>query len=340
MIVKKEKSGGVDVYYLSKNITDEEMNKLKNTFVKKSQIDLIIKDDADIYNEDGKLLMRYRKNKLSKKNIDEFYDNVINFAKQVSTNRGSACGSKKKNVMDNPKIMSNILGYMDNFSPKQKYLMNCQNKKINLNVRETRFNADYPDKFQKIIPLIKEIDGYYKKYASSYYSKQRRKANQTNFKIPGTSFTTITTNVNFRTSIHKDSGDDEDGFGNLTVIDRGKYEGAETCFPQYGVGVNVREKDVLFMNVHEWHGNLPMEKKDKDAIRLSIVCYLRMGIWKKTQNISKSEMIKHNLTIKNLRNKNNTKKKLDNTKKIKNNTDKKIKKNNNTKTKKNKAKKK
>jgi len=310
MIIKKERNGNVDVYHVDKNISDEKMDKLQNTFVKKEQIDLIIREDADVYDVDGKLLLRFRKNKLTKKNVDDFYDNVIDFAKNVSTNRGSASGSKEKNVLDNPKIMSNILGYMDSFSPRQKYLMNQQNKKIDLNVRETRFNMDYPDKFKKLVPLIRQIDGYYKKYAPSYYIKQRRKANQTNFKIPGTSFTTITTNVNFRTSIHKDKGDDEEGFGNLTVIDHGKYKGGETCFPQYGVGVDVRRGDVLFMNVHEWHGNLPMEKEGKDVIRLSIVCYLRINIWKKTKGISKVQMAKHNSTIKNLRGggKNNTRK--------------------------------
>lgn len=310
MLIKKEKKGDINVYYVDKNIPDDKMDKLKNTFVKKEQIDFIINDDSDVYDASGNLLLRYRKNKLSKKNVDDFYTNVIDFAKNVSTNRGSASGSKKKNVSDNPKIMSNILGYMDSFSPIQKHLMKLQHKKIDLNVRETRFNMDHPDKFKKLIPMIKQIDGYYKKYAPSYYKKQRIKANQTPFKIPGTSFTTITTNVNFRTSIHKDKGDDEEGFGNLTVIDDGKYTGGETCFPQFGVGVNVRRGDVLFMDVHQWHGNLPMEKEGNDVIRLSIVCYLRINIWKKTKGVSKEKMTKHNLTVKNLRGggKNNTKK--------------------------------
>jgi hypothetical protein len=55
------------------------------------------------------------------------------------------------------------------------------------------------------------------------------------------------------------------------------------------------------MDVHQWHGNLPMKKIDKDAIRLSIVCYLRYNIWVKTKGKSKEFMIKHNKTIKNLR---------------------------------------
>lgn len=46
--------------------------------------------------------------------------------------------------------------------------------------------------------------------------------------IINTAFTTITTNVNFKTRLHKDR--DDEGFGNLIVIEDGKYEGSETCF--------------------------------------------------------------------------------------------------------------
>lgn len=152
---------------------------------------------------------------------------------------------------------------------------------------------DYPDKFKKLVPLVNQIDNYYEKYIPEKYAKQKRKANQTPFRIGNTAFTTITTNVNFQTTLHKDAGDDEEGFGNLTVIAHGKYEGGETCFPQYGVGVNVEPGDVLFMNVHEWHGNLPIKPIDKDAKRLSIVCYLRTGVWSKTARMTKKQMMEH-----------------------------------------------
>jgi hypothetical protein len=301
MLIKKEKKDGITIYHVDKNIPDDKMDKLKNTFVNPSQIQLIIEHDADVYDANGDLLLKFRKNKLTQSNIDAFYDNVIDFAKTPSTNRGSTSGSKLKNIADNPKIMTNILGYMDTFSPKQKFMMKTQGKHIKLRVRETRFNMDYPTEFNKAKSLIQEIDKYYKQYAPEYYKKQKHKADQTNFKIDDTSFTTITTNLNFRTSIHKDKGDDAEGFGNLTVIQRGNYTGGETCFPQYGVGVDVREGDVLFMNVHKWHGNLPMKFENKDALRLSIVCYLRVNVWKNTIGISKQAMIKHNQAVKNLR---------------------------------------
>jgi hypothetical protein len=197
--------------------------------------------------------------------------------------------------------MTNIIGYFDKLSPKQKELMRIQGKKINVTARETRFNMDYPEKFKELLPLIKEIDIYYKKYIPENYSKQIKKAKQTFFRIPTTSFTTLTTNVNLQTTVHLDRGDDNDGFGNLAVIENGKYTGGETCFPQYGIGVDVRTNDILYMDVHEAHGNLPIILEEPDAKRLSIVCYLRKSVWQQTKGKTKKFLISHNKTIKNLR---------------------------------------
>ena len=303
MVIRKEKKGDVDVYYVDKNMSDDAISNLKGTFVKKSQISLIINSDADVYTNDNKLLLKFRKNKLPLNQVDKFYDNVIHYARNnYTSNRGSASGTRKNaNMRTNSKVASNVIGYMDTFSPQQKFLLKKQNRTVKFNVRECRFNMLHPDKYKELIPLVQSIDKYYKKLIPAQFEKQYRKAKQTHFKIANTSFTTITTNVNFRTTMHQDKGDDVEGFGNLTVIERGKYTGAETCLPQYGIGVNVRNGDVLFMDVHEWHGNLPMISESKDATRLSIVCYLRHNVWKNTKGVSRNEMIKHNESVKHIR---------------------------------------
>jgi hypothetical protein len=302
MIIKKEKKGSVTIYHLEKDYDDNQLLKYMNKKIKREHIKTIIDHDADVYNTEGKLLLRFRKNKLSTKNIQEFYDNAIDFALNTSSNRGSATGSKKKNIYENPKVMSNIIGYFDRLSPIQKFIFKKQGKPLPLiQVRETRFLQDYPDKYKKLIPLIKEIDKYYKQFVPEQYAKQKKKANQTPFRISDTAFTTITTNVNYQTTIHTDKGDDIEGFGNLAVIEHGKYTGGETCFPQYGVGVDVRMGDIIYMDVHQPHGNLPIILENKDAKRLSIVCYLRKGIWDKTKGKTKKFMIKHNATMKNIK---------------------------------------
>ena len=283
---------------VSKKFSDNVMNdKIANTFVKPSMIDTIVHEDTDVYTDTGKLLLRFRKGVFSQKHIDDFYENVIKFAMNTSTNRGSATGSKNKNIYDNPKIMTNILGYFDRFPPNYKVSFKKHGIKAPLEVRKCRFNADYPEKYSKLLPLIQDVDHLYKQYTPDYYKRQAAKAEQTHFKIEGTSFTTVTTNVNFRTTIHTDKGDDDEGFGNLVVIEKGRYEGAETCFPQYGLGVDVRTGDVLFMDVHEWHGNLPLKLIDKDAKRLSVVCYLRKNLWLRTKNKSRRFYERHNKTL-------------------------------------------
>jgi hypothetical protein len=301
MIEKKEKKGGLTVYYVDKDYDDAKLSKVLNKKLKRSDIKDIIDDDADVYTTDGKLLLRFRKNKLNKDNIEAFYDNVIDFAVTPTSNRGSASGSKSKNVRDNPKIMSNIIGYFDRLSPQHKFKYKQQGKPLpKITTRETRFVTDYPEKYKKLIPLIKEIDKYYKEYAPENYAKQKKKANQTPYHIADTSFTTVTTNVNYQTTVHTDKGDDPEGFGNLVVIEHGKYNGGETCFPQYGIGVDVRTGDVLYMDVHQPHGNLPVNLESKDAKRLSIVSYLRKNIWDQTKGKTRKFMEKHNKTMKNI----------------------------------------
>jgi len=297
--------------YISKVVDDENMENRANTFVKSDEISQIFNTNVDIYDADThKLLAKFRKKVLKPKELQSFYDATYEFtSKMVTTNRGNTTGSKKRNLRNNPKVKSAILGYFDRWGAKEKMQFRKAGEPIPLEVRETRFSAAHPDKFEKTLPLIKSIDKYYQKMLNKFYKKQRQKADETNFKIPKTSFTTITTNINFQTSIHKDSGDDEEGFGNLAVIEKGSYTGGETCLPQYGIGIDVRQGDLLFMDVHEWHGNLPMVPNSKDAIRMSIVCYLRTKVWERTRNKSKAFQKKHLNSIKAIKMKSQNRKK-------------------------------
>ena len=46
---------------VSKKISDEKMMDLKNTYIKKSQIDTILTHDTIVYPDDGKLLLVFKK---------------------------------------------------------------------------------------------------------------------------------------------------------------------------------------------------------------------------------------------------------------------------------------
>jgi len=301
MIIKTEEKNGIKVYTVKKDFDDATMEKRMNKFLKPDQIKTILDHDADVYTEDGRLLLRFRKNVLPKENIEEFYENIEEFAKNTTGNRGSATGSKKKDLVSNPRVMSNIFGYFDRMAPAQKVIFRKSNFKPAVSVRECRFNQDHPEKYKKTIPLIQDIDKLYAELTPEQYKLQRKKANQTHFKIPNTAFTTVTTNMNYQTTTHTDKGDDEEGFGNLAVIERGEYTGAETCFPQYGIGVDVRTGDILFMDVHQPHSNLPMHKKTEGAVRLSIVCYLRKKVWERTRGKTRRFRDNHNKKMQTMR---------------------------------------
>lgn len=289
-------------YWLGKNMTDEKAAQLVSTFVKPAQIDIILEHDADVYDESGNILLLFRKGILPLTNVTAFYDNTIQFASShVNSNRGIASGKKYKGkdritaLSKTPRVYTNIIGYFDVMPVYYNYMLRQRGVKTALRVRETGFNMTYPDKFKKCIPLIRDIDTLYKKYAPDKYAKQATKARQIppELKIDNTVFTTVTINVNYRTGIHTDKGDDINGFGNLVVIERGKYTGGETCFPQYGIGANVRTGDILFMDVHKLHGNLPVKYLTADAKRMSIVSYLREGMVRATQGITRKKVRQH-----------------------------------------------
>ncbi len=170
--------------------------------------------------------------------------------------------------------------------------------------RLTHFTRTNYDKYKNGLPFIQKIDGMFQKLIPNAYQKQLEQANKKpHLKIPDTCFSTITINRNFRTALHRDAGDYKDGFGNLTVIERGKYHGGYTIFPQFGVGVDVRSTDFVAMDVHQWHSNSPIYETEEDKqfnetldeafkdnpdvgtvgiyekyTRLTFVCYLREKI--------------------------------------------------------------
>lgn len=276
----------IKIIHVKPILSDREVEELEGTVLPNNYYKTILKEDADVYKEDGTLLLKYRKGVLPQKNIISAYKNMIEHARKLTTTRGMTGGNtgKKKLVIYNNKIASNIMGYFDTLSLQQKYIFRLAKMEKPL-CREASFNQRNPEKWKKIIPLIKDIDRQYKKLFPKHHKIQLKEAQKTPFVIDDTAFTTITTNLNLQTACHYDKGDFSKGFGNLVVIEKGKYKGGYTGFPKYGIAVDVRTGDFLGMDVHLIHGNTPIIKLDKDAERLSLVSYLRENIPKKCANI-------------------------------------------------------
>ena len=66
-------------------------------------------------------------------------------------------------------------------------------------------------------------------------------------------------------------GDCKTGLTAFTVKKCGEYSGGELCFPEYNLGLNIEQGDLLLFNPHEPHSNNPLIGKG----RLSFVLYLR-----------------------------------------------------------------
>ena len=73
-IISKDTSKRIPVYTVKKILNDEETLACKGKFMEEKNYPVVLKDDADVYTEDGELLLRFRKNVLSEKAIDDAYD--------------------------------------------------------------------------------------------------------------------------------------------------------------------------------------------------------------------------------------------------------------------------
>ena len=175
-------------------------------------------------------------------------------------------GKEVKNCIGNLS-QSNIIGYFDR--PDRNLGKNAPK------CRTTAFTSQQVDKWKKVIPLIREIDKQFKSLIPDRHRLQYNRARKTPWYIKGTAFSTLTINYNWRTALHRDAGDFKDGYGNLVVLEEGKYSGGYTGFPQYGVAFDVRTGDFLAMDVHEWHCNTKITSITQDYSRVSLVAYLR-----------------------------------------------------------------
>ena len=267
----------METYKLKKQLTDEQTAKLKGKYLNDKNYDLLITEDADGYDINGKLLFRFRKNTMPIETlmlgVDSFKDSI-----EVTESRGYASGSSHKrirkdgsvsNITVGNKVESGSVGFMDS-GAMVKY---C---------RKTAFAKNYFDKFNSGIPFVQFVDQKYKELCPTHYEKQKAISVGTNknYIIGDTSFTTVTVNKNFRTAVHQDAGDYPDGFGNLIAYREGNWTGGYFCLPQYKVAIDLQNTDMLFVDVHQWHGNTDFINTSDDFLRISFVLYYREYMYK------------------------------------------------------------
>jgi len=298
--------------------TDDELKEIEGTYLDDEWVLHEIDTDCDIYDSaTDELVCCFRKKRVAPALTALALDTLAPLA-VASRGRGSAAGpvdpnSKywAKRKLINTKGHST--GYLKADGTPSKMRVNNQVGSIALGFfdktkalgvdkpcRLTYHTAAALEKYRAGLPFIDELDRWYKKVNPEKHKIQLDRANtHWKYKIRQTAFSTVTVNRTFRTAVHKDKGD-FGGWATLSVVEHGRYRGGLFVLPAFGIGINIRQGDVLVANVHEYHANTPIwtTKEDdeyNDALperfkidknvgtlgldqkysRISFVCYLR-----------------------------------------------------------------
>jgi hypothetical protein len=264
----------------NKVIEDSLFDKYKGTHFSESWYSTIIDKDTDGY-YDSNILFKFRKKVIPEKLQSLAIDTFLEYSKKKHSNRGLAAGKPKgqKNARiitttgqnEGQYVSSNISGYFDR--PLREHNKHFKTSKV---CRTTAFTINNKEKWESALPFIRKCSREYARLGEKYYRRQKMEYSKVNenVRIPGTVFTTITSNYNFRTACHKDSGDYTHGLGNLILTGK-NYIGGYIGFPQFKILIKIEPGDFLLMDVHQWHCNTPIKLIKNDGYRLSFVMYLR-----------------------------------------------------------------
>lgn len=225
-----------------------------------------------------KILFIFRKRVISKDFMELAEKTFLTESKKKHSNRGLAAGipsgeTNARHYTDSGQsegtyIASNISGYFDRplreHRGKLGTIVAC---------RTTAFTHKNEDLWKKGLPFVKFCSKLYKRFAPTEYRIQKKEYSKihSDVKIPKTVFTTVTSNYNWRTACHRDSGDYPGGLGNLVVVGK-DFTGGYLGFPEFKVLIKIEPGDFLLMDVHQFHCNTRIHGK---GYRLSFVMYIR-----------------------------------------------------------------
>jgi hypothetical protein len=258
-----------------------------------SHYTIIIDSDQDGYYRDSsgntKVLFKFKKGVITRDLSDLAINTFLKFSKLRHSGRGIAAGilpGQKNARTINPNsgqnegqyVASNISGYYDR--PLREH--RGQLKTI-VACRTTAFTLKNKHLWTSGLPFIEKCSKLYRKYSPREWKIQNEEYSLINnkLKIPKTVFTTITSNYNWRTACHCDSGDFAGGLGNLIVVGK-DFTGGYLGFPEYRVIIKIKPGDFLLMDSHQMHCNTKINLLKPDGFRLSFVMYIRTDMSKCT----------------------------------------------------------
>lgn len=264
---------------LRSKITEEELNAKLGKQLLPSDIDVLMVGETRLLKPDGSVLCVYLPKAISPELRAQAYPILHSLRNSYTTNRGMASGSER--IMGASarsyarSVDSAIAGSFEASGPKQY----C---------RLTAWTGKETEQWKGLWPLLERIAELLRQHVPDRYAAQAKVASSTapEWVIPGTPFTTVTINNTYATGVHQDKGDLDAGFSNVMCFRSGSFKGGNLVFPEYRVGVDLQDRDLLLMDAHSWHGNTefdPVPKRQADGKligdpgfeRISVVAYYR-----------------------------------------------------------------
>lgn len=237
--------------------------------------DVLLHGDCKVFAPDGSMFCALVRGGMDAELSEAAYPALHKLRSQVTDNRPGYSGGDTNDVGGNQrssvKVRSAVIGYFDRY-PRIPF---C---------RQTAFTAKDTARWATVVPLAQQVSALLKKTVPMRHKVQQEYVSgiHPDFVIDDTVFTTITVNNCVTSAYHQDAGDYKPGFGVLTCLRRGNYSGFQLVFPEYRVAVDMQDRDVLFFDPHQWHGNVvgvgegPEGKPAEGGWeRISLVLYVR-----------------------------------------------------------------
>ena len=252
--------------------TQRDAQNLSGYILQDDSYDLLLAGPSRVLMPNNKLLCIYLPGVIQ---IKEIHRKSTRQAAVPNELRPLASGGEsyyKGNMKITNRVRSGIMGYMEHQPGGLKERIGC---------RVTVWTGKYAEEFEEIKILTQQTAKFFKEYVPDRYAIQMKHvlASPPEFVITNTPFSTLTANRNFPTGVHKDRGDLESGFSCLLCMRQGSYTGGHLVFPEWRVGVDMQDGDLMLMDAHQWHGNT-MLNLEEDGERLSLVHYYRTKIRK------------------------------------------------------------
>jgi hypothetical protein len=275
----------VNTIRLTHQLPDAEVAALKGTFLGEGSYDLLVpQEPTAVYRPDGELLLKYLPNELPGDLCAQAYDALQNMGNSAElTNRGTATGVRSRRSIraDGSRSNTTRVDYREaqHLSKSACAVVGSIERSGGRFpvCRLTAYTLDEPDHFAAAVPWFQTIDQVFKRECPDRYQAQLGMVQQTHpaWVIHGTAFTTVTINRDWRTAVHQDAGDLREGFGVMTALRAGTFEGCYLVFPAFRVAVDMRTRCVLLADVHQWHGNTALKGLPGEFRRVSCVLYYR-----------------------------------------------------------------